>query len=282
MANSLNTELYEKTKKWFTHHQGALVALSGGVDSCLAAFLSRHFLGKEKTMAVIGDSPALKRRDLQQAIDFCTVHDINYQIIKPGEINDPRYNSNPEDRCFWCKNSLYTAMRGLKEDQFPAYTIINGSNKSDLGDYRPGLKAADQYRVLSPLADCGFEKEDIRAMAKHFNLKEWSKPASPCLSSRFPYGESISIKKLKMVENAEALINQHGFSDVRARYRKGEVSIEVPANEVIRLKEILPKLTPSLQKIGFSDALADEEGLVSGKLNRVLFKDQNNSEERTQ
>ncbi|WP_234408604.1 ATP-dependent sacrificial sulfur transferase LarE [Marinilabilia salmonicolor] len=247
--------------------------LSGGVDSCLAAFLSRHFLGKAKMVAVIGDSPALKRRDLQQAVAFCTVHDISYQIIKPGEINDPRYNSNPEDRCFWCKNSLYTAMRNLKEDKFPDYTIINGSNKSDLGDYRPGLKAADHYRVLSPLADCGFEKKDIREMAKHFNLNEWSKPASPCLSSRFPYGESISIKKLQMVEKAEALINEEGFSDVRARYRNGNVSIEVPGDEVALLKKALPRLTPSLQKIGFADALADEEGLISGKLNRVLFND---------
>ncbi|WP_291858068.1 ATP-dependent sacrificial sulfur transferase LarE [Marinilabilia sp.] len=282
MIKHLNNTKYEEAKKWFRNHPKILVALSGGVDSCLAAFMGRHFLGKPNLIAVIGDSPALKRRDLHQAKDFCITHDINYQVIVPGEIDDPRYNSNPEDRCFWCKNSLYTGMKKLKEEQFPDHTIINGSNKSDLGDYRPGLKAADQYQVLSPLADCGFEKEDIREIASYFNLKEWNKPASPCLSSRFPYGESISIEKLKMVERAEALINSHGFVDVRARYRGGQVSIEVPSEEVGRLSEILPNLKPSLQEIGFSDAFADKEGLVSGKLNRVLLKRGSNSEDSAQ
>lgn len=277
MKNSFNKIKYEEVKKWFTNHPKILVALSGGVDSCLAAFMGRHFLGKPNLIAVIGDSPALKRRDLHEAKDFCKTHDINYHVIVPGEINDPRYSSNPEDRCFWCKNSLYTVIKKLKEEQFPDHTIINGSNKSDLGDYRPGLKAADKYQVFSPLADCGFEKEDIRQMASHFNLKEWNKPASPCLSSRFPYGESISIEKLKMVEKAESLVNSYGFADVRARYRGGQVSIEVPNEEVGRLSEILPNLKPALQELGFSDAFADEEGLVSGKLNRVLFKGGSNS-----
>jgi len=272
---SLNTDQYEKVRNWFKNHPKVLIALSGGVDSCLAAFLSRHFTGKSNTLAVIGDSPALKRKDLQQAIEFCNTHDVSFQTIVPGEINDSRYNSNPEDRCFWCKNSLYTGMTKLKKEKFPDYTIINGSNKSDLGDYRPGLKAADQYEVLSPLADCEFEKEDIRKMAQHFNLKEWNKPASPCLSSRFPYGEGISAEKLQMVENAESLINSHGFSDVRARYMGGKVSIEVPQNEINRLAELLPQINTKFQDFGFSEVQIDKEGLVSGKLNRALFNIKN-------
>jgi uncharacterized protein len=274
---SFNTLQYEKTKNWFKNHPKVLIALSGGVDSCLAAYLARHFSGGSNTIAVIGDSPALKRKDLQQAIEFCKTHDISFQTIVPGEINDPRYNSNPEDRCFWCKNSLYTGMKKLKKESFPDFTMINGSNKSDLGDYRPGLKAADQYEVLSPLADCEFEKEDIRKMAQHFNLKEWDKPASPCLSSRFPYGESISAEKLKMVEKAESLINSHGFSDVRARYMGGKVSIEVPQTEIDRLSALMPQISTTFEDYGFSEVVIDKEGLVSGKLNRALFNDKNNA-----
>jgi uncharacterized protein len=266
----LNTSKYENAQKWFKNHPKVLIALSGGVDSCLSAFLARHFSGRSNTIAVIGDSPALKRKDFQQAMEFCKTHDISFQTIVPGEINDPRYHSNPEDRCFWCKNSLYTGMKKLREEKYPEYTMINGSNKSDLGDYRPGLKAADQYEVLSPLADCEFEKEDIREMAQHFNLKEWNKPASPCLSSRFPYGESISTEKLKMVEKAESLINSHGFSDVRARYMGGKVSIEVPQTEISRLSGLMSQISTTFRDFGFSEVLIDKEGLVSGKLNRAL------------
>lgn len=249
-----------------------MTALSGGVDSCLTAFLARHFLGKEKAIAIIGDSPALKRRDFEQALNFCHQHDIRYLTINPGEINDPRYNSNPEDRCFWCKNSLYTAMRELKETDFPAFTMINGNNKSDHGDYRPGLEAADQYQVKSPLADCGFEKNDIRELAQYFQLQEWSKPSSPYLSSRFPYGISISKEKIEMVKEAEKLLNKQGFKDVRARYRKGDLSIEVPPEEVQLLKERITLLEPKLKQLGFGQITIDQEALVSGKLNRAIGK----------
>ncbi|MFO8001782.1 MAG: ATP-dependent sacrificial sulfur transferase LarE, partial [Marinilabilia sp.] len=231
-----------------------------------------HFLGRENVTAVIGDSPALKRRDYNQARQFCEKHDIQYHTVVPGEIDDPRYNSNPEDRCFWCKNSLYTAMGKLRQDQYPEHTMINGSNKSDWGDYRPGLKAADQYKVMSPLADCHFEKEDIREMARYFDLQEWNKPASPCLSSRFPYGEAISPEKLKMVEEAENLLNRQGFKEVRARYRQGTASIEVPEGEVARLLELMPQLEPQFQNIGFRKTFIDQEGFVSGKLNREIGK----------
>ncbi|PWD97822.1 ATP-dependent sacrificial sulfur transferase LarE [Marinilabilia rubra] len=269
----LDQAKYHLAKEWFDKHQKILIALSGGVDSCLAAFLARHFLGKNNAVAIIGDSPALKRKDYQQALDFCDSHFIQHHTIKPGEIEDPRYNSNPVDRCFWCKNSLYTAMVQLRESVYPEFEIINGSNKSDLGDYRPGLKAADEYNVFSPLADCGFEKEDIRRMALHFELKEWDKPASPCMSSRFPYGENITREKLKMVEMAEEAVNRHGFKDVRARYKSGNATIEVPKEEIPRLIELMTDLNDQFQKIGFKEAFLDKEGLVSGKLNRDLNLD---------
>lgn len=270
--STIDKAKYDAVARWFRNHPKAMTALSGGVDSCLTAYLARQFLGKEHAIAIIGDSPALKRRDLDQALNFCHQHDIRYQTVSPGEINDPRYNSNPEDRCFWCKNSLYTAMKQLKETGFPEFTLINGNNQSDRGDYRPGLEAADQYQVMSPLADCGFEKDDIREMAQYFGLQEWDKPASPCLSSRFPYGISISKEKLKMVEEAENLLNKQGFKDVRARYRNGNVSIEVPPEEISLLKNKMPMIDTELKKLGFGEITIDQEGLVSGKLNRAIGK----------
>lgn len=270
--SSLNKERYNQAQKWFGKHSKILIALSGGVDSCLAAYLARHFNGYNNVIAVIGDSPALKRRDYQQAVLFCEQHNIKHHSVLPGEIDDPRYNSNPEDRCFWCKNSLYTAMGHLRNREYKNHTMINGSNKSDLGDYRPGLKAADQFKVLSPLADCDFSKDDIREMARYFNLKVWDKPASPCLSSRFPYGEGITREKLKMVEDAENIINSYGFKDVRARYRGGKTSIEVPFDEISSLIKMMPDISENLKKAGFKDVQIDEEGLVSGKLNREINK----------
>ncbi|MFW5754657.1 MAG: TIGR00268 family protein, partial [Marinilabiliaceae bacterium] len=133
-------------------------------------------------------------------------------------------------------------------------------------------EAADQYQVKSPLADCGFEKPDIREMAQYFQLQEWSKPASPCLSSRFPYGISISKEKLKMVEEAENILNKQGFTDVRARYRHGDVSIEVPPEEIPLAKEKISALEPEFKQLGFGQITIDEEGLVSGKLNRAIGK----------
>lgn len=257
-------------QKWLRQRVKVLVALSGGVDSCLVAYLARQTLGKNNAISVVGVSPSLKQRDLQIARDFCQVHDIELVEINPGEINNPDYKSNPINRCFFCKSELYTEMAVLLKGQYVGYTIVNGNNYTDKSDYRPGMKAADKYRALSPLADCGFTKEDIRELSNHYGLSVWDKPASPCLSSRFPYGEEISIEKLKMVENAEEIIFGHGFSDVRVRYDKGTARIEVPQNEVADLTEKQEDIKSEILKFGFEKCEIDMEGLVSGKLNRVL------------
>lgn len=266
------SEKERKLKAWFDEHPKVLVALSGGVDSCLVAFMARKYLGKENAVSVVGVSPSLKTKDHLVTVDFCRQHDINLIEIDPNEINDPNYSANPVNRCFFCKSNLYEEMHELRREEFPDYHLVNGNNTTDWGDYRPGLKAADKYTALSPLADCGFEKEDIRALAKEYNLSVWDKPASPCLSSRFPYGESITVDKLKMVEKAENLLNEYGFSDVRVRYANTKARIEVPENEIEKLDEVYSTIAPKIVSFGFTDCEIDEEGLVSGKLNRVLKK----------
>lgn len=257
-------------QEWFVRYARVLVALSGGVDSCLVAYVARQVLGKENAIAVVGVSPSLKQKDLKETRDFCAKYDIILEEVLPGEINDPNYSENPVNRCFFCKSALYEVMQKLKRINFPDYYLVNGNNKSDLGDYRPGMKAAEDYSAYSPLASCGFRKEDIRELANKYGLSVWDKPASPCLSSRFPYGEHITTERLKMVENAEDVLNKFGFSDVRVRYRENRARVEVPVEELSLLNEKFRDIKPKLIEFGFSDCEIDEEGLISGKLNRVL------------
>lgn len=263
---------FKALENWFLQHPRVLVALSGGVDSCLVAFVARKVCDYDNAIAVIGDSASLKRRDLDIALTFCNDNNIRYQLIQPNEINDPNYRQNPVDRCYWCKSSLYQDMIKLRNEQYPDYTMVNGNNKSDWSDYRPGLKAADQFEALSPLADCGMVKDDIRDMAHHFGLAIWDKPASPCLSSRFPYGELITIEKLKQVEDAETVLSENGFADARVRYFGTKARVEVPAFQINQLKQKISLIKERFEGLGFVETEIDEEGLVSGKLNREIQK----------
>jgi len=265
----LQTQL-DRLEEWFASIDKAMIALSGGVDSCLVTFLARHFLGRERTLAVISNSASLKKRDLDTARRFCEEHDISLLEIDAREIDDPNYASNPTNRCYYCKTALYTSMQRLRTERYPSYRILNGNNFSDFGDYRPGLEAAGEHRVLSPLADCGFSKADIRTMARHFQLATWDKPASPCLSSRFPYGHHITVEKLRQVEEGEELLAAYGFDNMRLRHYGDTARIEVPADQVARLREHFDAISGQLRDLGFERCEIDEEGLVSGKLNRVL------------
>lgn len=264
--NNKETLLYN----WFEEHPKVLVALSGGVDSCLVAYVARRVLGKENALSVVGVSPSLKTKDYELTLNFCKQHDIRLIEVNPDEINDPNYASNPINRCYFCKSNLYDAMHELQNSNYSDFILVNGNNVSDLGDYRPGLKAAEEKKAYSPLAECGFEKEDIRTLAHKYNLEVWDKPASPCLSSRFPYGEGITIDKLKMVEKAEDLLNDFGFTDVRVRYQNTKARIEVPEIELKMLHKLYHKIAPRIIEFGFTDCEIDEEGLVSGKLNRSI------------
>lgn len=260
----------KKIKDWFVKYPKVLVALSGGVDSCLVAFFARKYLGKENAVSIIGVSPSLKKKDLAIAEEFCNEHDITLVKLYPKEMDDPNYNTNPINRCYFCKTALYDEMHELRVQEYPDFVLVNGNNKTDWKDYRPGLKAADEKSAFSPLADCGFEKEDIRNYAEKFGLKVWDKPASPCLSSRFPYGENITKEKLAMVEKAENILNDFGFNDVRVRYDNGRARIEVLYEEISRLLDNYDKIESMILNFGFEKCEIDSEGLVSGKLNRAL------------
>jgi uncharacterized protein len=258
-----------KLEKWFKEQPGSIVAFSAGIDSSLLLFLTRRWQGRKAAIGVISDSESLKRKDFQLAQSFSSQFDIILEVIETRELEDERYNQNPVDRCYFCKDHLYTDLQTISE-KYPGFPVLNGTNADDYGDYRPGMKAAAEYEVRSPLADCGITKEEIREMARHFGLPNWNKPASPCLSSRIPYAHSITKKKLVEIEQAEDLLNSFGFEDVRVRHYGDHGKIEVRKEEVPRLMEMKASVVEKIREIGFPDVLIDEEGLVSGKLNRVL------------
>lgn len=256
-------------EKWFNQYTGSIVAFSGGIDSTLVLFLARKFQGRDGAIGVISNSESLKNKDFILAQSFCEHFDIQLRVIKTEELADEKYSQNPINRCFFCKDHLFRDLQDLK-NEYLGYEILSGTNFDDLGDYRPGIDAAQKNQVLSPLVDCKISKEEIREIARYFNLPNWNKPASPCLSSRIPYNQDVTIKKLRQIEAAEDILNRYGFEDVRVRHFGTYGRIEVLKKDLAKLVLIKEKVTGEIKTVGFERVEIDEEGLVSGKMNRVI------------
>ncbi|WP_299781594.1 ATP-dependent sacrificial sulfur transferase LarE [uncultured Formosa sp.] len=254
---------------WFKDHKGSVTAFSGGVDSSLVLYASKLALG-DQAIGLISNSESLKTKDFEIATNFCKKHNIKLRVIKTDELNDPNYTANPANRCFFCKTHLYEAMVDILKAEYPDYTILNGTNLDDLGDYRPGLEAAKNHAIRSPLAELKINKKEVIAMASELGLETATKPPSPCLSSRIPYGTAVNSIRLKQIEQAEYILNQFGFNNVRVRYLGEEASIEVPVSDLSSLKNQFNAISKDIKALGFSKVLIDQEGFVSGKLNRVL------------
>jgi uncharacterized protein len=256
-------------ESWFDDLPGSIVAFSGGIDSSLVLYLARKWQGRERAIGVISKSESLKSKDFDLAQSFRLQFDIHMEVIVTRELEDERYNENPINRCFFCKDHLYNDLQSIR-DRYPGFEVLNGTNSDDYGDYRPGMKAAAKYEVLSPLAECLITKEEIREIAREFGLPNWDKPASPCLSSRIPYNHKITRKKLMEIEKAEELLNSFGFEDVRVRHYGDHGRVEVAKEDVPRLLAMKDSVVEKIREVGFADVVIDEEGLVSGKLNRVI------------
>jgi uncharacterized protein len=258
-----------KLKAWFENHPKTITALSGGVDSTLLAYLARKYNGKANAPAVIGVSPSLKQKDLELSYAFCKLHDIKLIEVSPGEINNANYASNPVNRCYYCKSALYSAIQDLADKKFRNFSILNGNNYSDLGDYRPGQNAAKEMNVFSPFMECGISKANIRELANTFGLETWNKPASPCLSSRIAYGEVVTVDKLQKIEAAEDALLEAGFSNVRVRIINEEASIEVEQKEVETLNT-LENLNSIMANSGFKVWSINQNGFKSGRFNEKI------------
>ena len=259
----------DSLQTWFADCPFALIAFSGGVDSSLVAWLAAELLGPERHLAVISASPSLKLSDLDEGKAFAARHGIRLQVVETKELHNPEYARNPANRCYFCKHTLYTELSDLANKHAPCW-ILNGTNTDDLGDYRPGLQAAQEFEVRSPLAECGLDKQAVRDLAEAAGLECWNKPAAPCLSSRIPYGQRVTVEKLRRIEAGEALLKEHGFQICRVRHEGDTARIEVDAEQVAKASGLLETLEPAFQGLGFNAVDLDQEGFVSGKLNRAL------------
>ena len=252
---------------WFADCPGAVVAFSGGVDSSLVAWSARQALGRDRCLAAVSASASLKLSDLDAGRDFCLRHDIPLRIVRTNELLDPNYFLNPANRCFHCKRTLYTELTPIALSR--RAWLLNGTNADDAGDYRPGLLAADQFAVRSPLAECGLGKDAVRTLAESAGLAVWDKPASPCLASRIPYGQRVTVTKLRQIEEGEAVLAEAGFPVARLRHHGEWARLEVPDGQVASLRghECLARIAA----LGFERVEIDPEGFVSGKLNREIL-----------
>jgi uncharacterized protein len=258
----------DRLRDWFRPLPGTITAFSGGIDSSLVLYLSKMLLGAN-ALGCISVSPSLKRKDYAGAIAFCDLYGIALEVVETREIEDADYAANPPDRCWHCKSHLYRDLRAVQV-RHPGFLVLNGTNRDDLGDYRPGLRAAEAFQVRSPLVECGLTKADVRSLARHCGLPNHDKPASPCLSSRVPYGQPVTLDKLRQIEAAEEVLNRYGFADVRVRHHGEEARIEVPADSIARLWARFGTIAAEIEGLGFERCTLDWEGLVSGKLNRAL------------
>jgi uncharacterized protein len=247
------------------------VAYSGGVDSAVVAQAAQMALG-ERAIAVTGTSASLAAGELEAAAAVARQIGIRHVVIATDEFQSDQYLRNAPDRCYHCKTELYTQLeRRLPE--LGVQSILNGANADDAGDYRPGMQAASERQIRSPLAECGLTKADVRELAAGWKLPVWDKPATPCLSSRVAYGEAVTPERLARIDAAEGFLRERGLRTVRVRYHQGDLArIEVPADELARLAEpaFRQELAAELKRLGFKFVTLDLEGFRSGSLNQLV------------
>ena len=259
---------YQQLQRIIGSYESAIVAFSGGIDSSLVAFVAGKTLGSQ-ALAVTSGSASLKRTDLALSKKLSNDWGIAHQIIVTDELSKADYRANPTNRCFHCKTSLYTELDDIARAKGYAH-ILNGTNLDDLGDHRPGLIAADNYAVKSPLAEAGFHKADIRRLANALGLENADKPQAACLSSRFPYGTAIDQQLLAQVESAEGVLADQGFSQFRVRHHGDVARLEILPEEFEKAILHHTELQRRIQALGYRFVALDLGGFRSGSLNEEL------------
>src|SRR4028118_759486 len=243
-------EKLEQLKDIFAQMERALIAYSGGIDSTLVAKIAFDVLG-DRALAVTAVSPSLLPEDLEDARIQAAEIGIAHQEVQTQEMANPNYTSNPVNRCYFCKSELHDTLKPLALAKGYPY-VVDGVNADDLRDYRPGIQAAKERGVRSPLAELGVTKAEVRQLSQHLGLSWWDKPAQPCLSSRFPYGEEITVGKLQRVGRAEIYLRRLGWKNLRVRSDGDTAKIELPPEQIKEfiLTTNLPTLVSTFQEYG--------------------------------
>ncbi len=244
------------------------VAFSGGVDSTLVAVAAHRVLG-EKALVVTAVSPALAKRELEETIRLAETFGFAHRIIHTNEMDREGYVANSPQRCYFCKTELYTELTALADKEGIEW-VVNGANTDDIGDYRPGMVAASEHRVRSPLLEAELTKVDVRAIARSLDIPIWDKPAQPCLSSRVPYGIPVTVENLSKIEQAEDYLRGLGLREVRARHHDRLCRIEIGENEIDLAFGHRKEIVAAIKKIGYLWVSLDMSGLRSGSLNDQL------------
>ena len=251
-----------------------LVAYSGGVDSAYLAWAAHQVLG-DRMLTIIADSPSLARTQLSDAVAFAQEQSIPLEVVATSELDRPEYVRNDSERCFFCKDELFTLMEELRQARgFEA--IAYGVNLNDQGDFRPGQRAAAHHRVVAPLLEVGLSKDEIRALAREAGLRVWDKPASACLSSRIEYGRPVTREALATVERGEDALRALGFRQLRVRHHGDIVRIEIAREELPRALDpaMAAKFASIFKALGFKFVTLDVEGFRSGSMNTLLAAEQ--------
>lgn len=249
-------------------HERLHVAFSGGADSAFLAYMALDTLGPRRTVAVTAVSPSLPADERDECVDLATEWGLPHLQIETDEMDQIAYRRNDGDRCFWCKDALMRAVAPIAVEA--GSTVALGVNVDDLGDHRPGQRAAAEAGAVFPLVDAGFTKTMVRQASRSLGLRTWDKPAAACLASRVPYGTSVSVSVLSRVERAESALRRLGFDELRVRHYDDTARIEVPVDTLDRMVAHRTDVVAAVKAAGYHYVTVDLEGLRSGNLNAAL------------